>query len=106
MHMSTSMFRPMALWMGALVLILASCSQPAATPAAAPTAAPAAAGQAAKPAAAAPTGTPIKVGVLDDVTGVGAIEGALMRISVELVVQETKFKPAGSGSVTTVLLAS
>jgi ABC-type branched-subunit amino acid transport system substrate-binding protein len=79
----------MALWMSALVLILAACSQPAPTPAAAPTAAPAAAGQAAKPAAAAPTGTPIKVGVLDDVTGVGAIEGALMRISVELVVQET-----------------
>src|SRR5207249_964355 len=34
-------------------------------------------------------GAAIKVGVLDDVTGVGAIEGALMRISVELVVQQT-----------------
>ena len=41
------------------------------------------------PAAAAPTGSPIKVGVLDDVTGIGAIEGALMRISIELAVQET-----------------
>jgi branched-chain amino acid transport system substrate-binding protein len=37
--------------------------------------------------AAAPTGTPIKIGVMDDVTGVGAIEGALMRISTELAVQ-------------------
>src|SRR5207237_248494 len=56
---------------------------PAATtaPAAAATTAPAAAG--------APTGTPIKVGVLDDVTGVGAIEGALMRVSTDLVVQRT-----------------
>ena len=45
----------------------------------------------ARPAAAAapPTGTPIKVGVMDDVTGVGAIEGALMRISTDLVVQRT-----------------
>ena len=44
-----------------------------------------------RPAAAAapPTGTPIKVGVMDDVTGVGAIEGALMRISTDLVVQRT-----------------
>src|SRR5204863_857103 len=41
-----------------------------------------------KPAAAKPTGTPIKVGVLDDITGVGAIEGALLRISVELVVDQ------------------
>jgi branched-chain amino acid transport system substrate-binding protein len=41
------------------------------------------------PAAGAPTGTPITVGVMDDVTGVGAIEGALMRISTDLVVQRT-----------------
>ena len=34
-------------------------------------------------------GTPIKVGVMDDVTGVGAIEGALMRVSTDLVVQRT-----------------
>ncbi|HEX8967674.1 MAG TPA: ABC transporter substrate-binding protein, partial [Chloroflexota bacterium] len=40
-------------------------------------------------AAAPPTGTPIKVGVMDDVTGVGAIEGALMRISTDLAVQRT-----------------
>src|SRR5437016_4784409 len=35
------------------------------------------------------SGSPIKVGVLDDITGVGAIEGALMRISTELVVEQT-----------------
>jgi branched-chain amino acid transport system substrate-binding protein len=68
-------------WVGGLAWILAACSTPAATPPAAP------AGTAAG--AAAPTGTPIKVGVMDDVTGVGAIEGALMRISTELVVQRT-----------------
>jgi ABC-type branched-subunit amino acid transport system substrate-binding protein len=63
-------------------------SSPAASPAAAASSAPAAAA-AAKPATAPPTGTPIKVGVLDDITGVSAIEGALMRISVELVVDQT-----------------
>ncbi|HEY3059774.1 MAG TPA: ABC transporter substrate-binding protein [Chloroflexota bacterium] len=78
--------RRIVVWMSALALTLAACTAPAPTPAA-PTTAPAAkpAGQAAAP----PTGAPIKVGVLDDVTGIGAIEGALMRISVELVVQET-----------------
>jgi branched-chain amino acid transport system substrate-binding protein len=89
--------------MVAWVLLSACSSQtptpPAATsapPAAAPTApavqatAPApATGTAAPAAAGAPTGTPIKVGVMDDVTGVGAIEGALMRISTDLVVQRT-----------------
>jgi ABC-type branched-subunit amino acid transport system substrate-binding protein len=66
-------------------------ASPAASPAAAaaPASAAAAAPAAAKPAAAPPTGTPIKVGVLDDITGVGAIEGALLRISVELVVDQT-----------------
>ena len=34
------------------------------------------------------TGTPIKIGVLNDITGVGAIEGALMRISTELAIQQ------------------
>src|SRR5207248_2825349 len=61
------------------------------------TAAPTAAAATTAPAAAAPTtaaatkptGTPIKVGVMDDVTGVGAIEGALMRVSTDLVVQRT-----------------
>ncbi|HEV7666000.1 MAG TPA: ABC transporter substrate-binding protein [Chloroflexota bacterium] len=81
-----------------LTLALAACSAPAATtPAATTAAAPPAAG---KPAAttapavaaggattAAPTGTPIKVGIMDDVTGVGAIEGALMRVSSELAIQ-------------------
>jgi ABC-type branched-subunit amino acid transport system substrate-binding protein len=64
----------------------AAAASPSAAPAAAasPSAAPAAAA-----AAAPPTGTPIKVGVMDDVTGVGAIEGALMRISTDLVVQRT-----------------
>ena len=33
--------------------------------------------------------SPIKVGVLDDITGVGAIEGALLRISTDLVVEQT-----------------
>src|ERR687887_57988 len=55
---------------GLLAWVLTACASPA-------------------PAAAPPTGSPIKVGVMDDVTGVGAIEGALMRISTELVVQQT-----------------
>jgi branched-chain amino acid transport system substrate-binding protein len=70
----------------AAILVLAACTPSASTPGAAPTQP--AAGAAAK-APAAPTGTPIKVGVLNDVTGIGAIEGALMRISVDLVVQQT-----------------
>jgi branched-chain amino acid transport system substrate-binding protein len=103
-----------ALFVGSIAWVLAACSTPAATPPAAPTTPPAAASSttapAAKPttaaaagattapaaaattapaAAAAPTGTPIKVGVMDDVTGVGAIEGALMRVSTDLVVQRT-----------------
>jgi branched-chain amino acid transport system substrate-binding protein len=41
------------------------------------------------PAPAAPATTPIKIGVLDDTTGVTTIEGALMRISTDLVVQQT-----------------
>jgi branched-chain amino acid transport system substrate-binding protein len=100
-----------ALLLGSLAWVLAACSTPAATPAA-PTSPPAAAAPttaAAKPttaaaaattapaaaapttaaAAAKPSGTPIKVGVMDDVTGVGAIEGALMRVSTDLVLQRT-----------------
>src|SRR5579859_3386791 len=61
----------------------------ATTAPAAATSAPAAAATTAPAAAGAPTGTPIKVGVMDDVTGVGAIEGALMRVSTDLVVQRT-----------------
>src|SRR5437773_3969244 len=104
-----------ALLVGSLAWVLAACSTPAATPtsappAAAPTTAPAAtpvpqaqskpttaaaptapavAAPATAAAAAKPSGTPIKVGVMDDVTGVGAIEGALMRVSTDLVVQRT-----------------
>src|SRR5579864_9380696 len=71
-----------------------AAASPSAAAAASPVAAasPSAAAAAAptSPATAAPpTGTPIKVGVMDDVTGVGAIEGALMRISTDLVVQRT-----------------
>src|SRR5579859_390112 len=61
----------------------------ATTAPAAATSAPAAAATTAPAAAAAATGTPIKVGVMDDVTGVGAIEGALMRVSTDLVLQRT-----------------
>jgi branched-chain amino acid transport system substrate-binding protein len=102
-----------ALVAGTVAWVIAACSSPAAAPpaptsapAAAPTtppapaakpttaapaatSAPAAAATSAPGAAATPTGTPIKVGVMDDVTGVGAIEGALMRISTDLVVQRT-----------------
>jgi branched-chain amino acid transport system substrate-binding protein len=70
---------------GLLAWVLAACANPA--PVSTPTSAPATAGQATT--AAAPSGSPIKVGVLDDVTGVSSIEGALMRISTELVVQQT-----------------
>src|SRR5437870_5282024 len=69
-----------------------AAAAPAATTApaaAAPTTAPAAAAPTTAAAAAKPGGAPIKVGVMDDVTGVGAIEGALMRVSTDLVVQRT-----------------
>jgi ABC-type branched-subunit amino acid transport system substrate-binding protein len=81
--------------LGVLSVVLGGCSALSPAPAAQPTQPPAAAASgAAQPtqpaaAAAAPTGSPIKVGVLDDVTGIGAIEGALMRNSVDLVTQET-----------------
>ena len=108
-----------ALLVGSVAWVLAACSSPAAAPSVAPTSppaaaaptpapakpttvaaattapaaaattAPAAAAATTAPAAGAPAGTPIKVGVLDDVTGVGAIEGALMRVSTDLVVQRT-----------------
>src|SRR5436189_86667 len=65
------------LFAGLVAMVVSACST-AATTGAAPAAA-----------AAAPTGSPIVVGVMDDVTGVGAIEGALMRISTDLVVQRT-----------------
>jgi branched-chain amino acid transport system substrate-binding protein len=72
-------------------LVLGACAP--ATPASAPSGAAAKpAGQAAPPsgqAAPAPNLSPIKVGVLDDITGVGAIEGALLRISTDLVVEQT-----------------
>jgi branched-chain amino acid transport system substrate-binding protein len=67
-------------WLGGLAMVLAACSGPSPAGTTAP------AGSSA-PASGAPTGTPIKVGVLNDVTGVGAIEGALMRISSELAIQ-------------------
>jgi ABC-type branched-subunit amino acid transport system substrate-binding protein len=69
-------------------LIVAACASPAPTNPPAATSAPTAGGGQATTAAQ-PTGSPIKVGVLDDVSGVSSIEGALMRISVELVVQQT-----------------
>jgi ABC-type branched-subunit amino acid transport system substrate-binding protein len=67
----------------------APAAAPAATTAPAAAAKPADAAQPAAASAAKPTGTAIKVGVLDDITGVGAIEGALLRISVDLVVDQT-----------------
>jgi branched-chain amino acid transport system substrate-binding protein len=77
-----------ALWLGSLAWVLAACSSPAAAPTPAPSSngSPAASSAGG---AAAPTGSPIKVGIMDDITGVGAIEGTLMRISSELVVQRT-----------------
>ncbi|MFI5266587.1 MAG: ABC transporter substrate-binding protein [Chloroflexota bacterium] len=43
----------------------------------------------AKPAASgAATGTPIKIGILDDVTGPGATEGALLRIDTDVVIDQ------------------
>src|SRR5262245_36309173 len=78
----------LTLWISMFALVLSACSAPAPTPAAPqPTTPPA--GAAPTTAAPALSGSPIKVGVLDDVTGIGAIEGALMRISVDLVVQQT-----------------
>src|SRR3984893_18255206 len=77
------------LFLGSIAWVLAACSTPAATPPA-PTSPAAAVSAAPKPSAAVAGSTsPIKVGVMDDVTGVGAIEGALMRISTDLVVQRT-----------------
>jgi branched-chain amino acid transport system substrate-binding protein len=74
-------------WLGGLAWVLAACSSPAPTNPAAPGGGGQPQAATSAPAAAAPTGTPIKIGVMDDVTGVGAIEGALMRISTELAVQ-------------------
>jgi len=49
----------------------------------------ASASAAAKPAASgAATGSPIKIGVLDDITGVGSIEGALLRIDADVVIDQ------------------
>ena len=76
----------MAAWIGGLAVVLAACSSPAATTPPPASSSPAAAATTTG-GAAAPTGTPIKIGVMDDVTGVGSIEGALMRISTELAVQ-------------------
>src|SRR5262245_35900527 len=75
----------MMAWIGSLAVVLAACSSPAATTP--PASSSPAAASTNTGGAAAPTGTPIKVGVMDDVTGVGSIEGALMRISTELAVQ-------------------
>ncbi len=68
----------------------AASASASAKPAASVSVKPAAsASAAAKPAASgAATGTPIKLGVLDDITGVGAIDGALMRINVDVVVDQ------------------
>ena len=66
------------------VWVVAACAAP--TPAGQ---APASGSAPAGASAAQVSGSPIKVGVLDDITGVGAIEGALMRISTELVVEQT-----------------
>src|SRR5919197_475792 len=93
----------LSFWLSGLALVLAACTPASTTPAAAPTTAPAAGGQA-KPAAA-PTGSPIKVGVLDDITGIGAIEGALMRISVELVVQQANASGGVNGHPLQVIYA-
>jgi branched-chain amino acid transport system substrate-binding protein len=80
------------LWAGGLAAACAPAAPTANAPASAPASAPAnAPASAPKPGAAAapPSLSPIKVGVLDDITGVGAIEGALLRISTDLVVEQT-----------------
>jgi len=73
----------------AVLMVLWACGLAAACAPAAPTAS--APASAPKPGAAAapPSLSPIKIGVLDDITGVGAIEGALLRISTDLVVEQT-----------------
>src|SRR6266536_1968473 len=87
--MHIRMAHRLAFWLSGLALVLAACTPPSSTPAA----------------PAAPSGSPIKVGVLDDVTGVGAIEGALMRISVELVVQQTNSSGGVNGHPLQVIYA-
>src|SRR5689334_15719851 len=54
-----------------------------------PSAAKPAGASAAGSAAGKPSGSPIKIGVLDDITGVGPIEGALLRINVDLMIDQT-----------------
>ena len=102
--MALRMTQRLAFWLSGFALVLTACTTPSPTPAAAPTTAPAAAGQATT-APAAPTGSPIKVGVLDDVTGIGAIEGALMRISVDLVVQQANASGGVNGHPLQVIYA-
>ena len=81
--------RGIAAWLGSLIWVVAACSSPATTspsPSPAANASPSPVSSAAAAGAGLP-GSPIKVGVLDDVTGLGAIEGALMRISTELALE-------------------
>jgi branched-chain amino acid transport system substrate-binding protein len=84
-------------------LVLGACAP--AAPAGAPSGAAGApakpAGQAAQP----PNLSPIKIGVLDDITGVGAIEGALLRISTELVVDQTNSSGGVNGHPIQVIYA-
>lgn len=69
---------------------VATSAKPAAAGSASAAPASAAAGSSASGSAAAkPTGTPIKIGVLDDLTGVGAIEASLTRINTDMVVDQT-----------------
>ena len=97
-----------ALLVGGFAFALAACGGAASTnPPAASSAAPAAGAAAAKPSAAAPasaaakpvasagtsakpaaSGAPIKIGILDDVTGQAAVEGAEMRINADMVIDQ------------------
>ncbi|MDQ3811707.1 MAG: ABC transporter substrate-binding protein [Chloroflexota bacterium] len=98
--LSRSLIRHVGAWSGALAVILAACSPVA--PGGAPGVS--ATGEAPRPAAA-PNGTPIKIGVLNDVTGIGAIEGALMRVSVDLAVQEVNTAGGVNGHPVQVIYA-
>jgi len=73
----------------AVLMVVWACGLAAACAPAAPTATAPASAPKPGSAAAPPTLSPIKIGVLDDITGVGAIEGALLRISTDLVVEQT-----------------
>lgn len=89
MRSATTSSRILRPQVAAVLVVVLAWGLAACAPGAPTAGAPASAAKPAAQGAAQLSGPPIKVGVLNDITGVGAIEGALMRISTDLVVEQT-----------------